>query len=255
MTRVRLRRHRIVNRRHAAVAVLALTASLLVGGLAASNATSAPGGPPVEAQVNALLAKMTLEEKLEQMQLLADLQVTDADAQKGVGGVFSLTDPVKINQLPARRGGPVQAAYSDPVRLRHHPRIPDRVPDSARRGEQLRPRSRDRRRHLRRAGDGRDRDQAGLQPRWSTSRTTLGGDAYAEAAGEDPYLGSVMAAARVHGDQGATTARPTRWSPASSTSPRMGSRKAAASTTPPTCRRSVCTTCTCPRTRRRSTPA
>jgi len=99
MTRVRLRRHRIVNRRHAAVAVLALTASLLVGGLAASNATSAPGGPPVEAKVNALLAKMTLEEKLEQMQLLSDGQITEADAQKGVGGVFSLTDPQKINDL------------------------------------------------------------------------------------------------------------------------------------------------------------
>ena len=99
MTRVRLRRHRIVNRRHALVAVLALTASLLVGGLAASNAGSAPGGPPVEARVNALLAKMTLDEKLEQMQLLADFQATPAEAAKGIGGVFSLTDPVKINQL------------------------------------------------------------------------------------------------------------------------------------------------------------
>ena len=86
MTRVRLRRHRIVNRRHAVVAVLALTASLLVGGLAASNATSAPGGPPVEAKVNALLAKMTLEEKLEQMQLLARLPGNrPAEAQKGIG--------------------------------------------------------------------------------------------------------------------------------------------------------------------------
>ena len=47
MTRMRLRRHRIVSRRLAAVAVLALTASLLVGGLAASNATSAPGVPPI----------------------------------------------------------------------------------------------------------------------------------------------------------------------------------------------------------------
>ena len=89
MTRVRLRRHRIVNRRHAVVAVLALTASLLVGGLAASNAGSAPGGPPVEARVNALLAKMTLHEKLEQMQLLADFLATPARSARRVSVAFS----------------------------------------------------------------------------------------------------------------------------------------------------------------------
>src|SRR6476469_7757601 len=99
MTRVRLRRHRIVNRRHAVVAVLALTASLLVGGLAASNAGSAPGGPPIEARVNALLAKMTLEEKLEQIQLLPDFLVTDQEVQNGLGSVLSVTDPVQINRL------------------------------------------------------------------------------------------------------------------------------------------------------------
>src|SRR5204862_5936749 len=99
MTRVRLRRHRIVNRRHAVVAVLALTASLLVGGLAASNATSAPGGPPIKARVNALLAQMTLQEKLEQIQLLPDFLVTDQEVRKGLGSVLSLTDPVRINQL------------------------------------------------------------------------------------------------------------------------------------------------------------
>ena len=46
-----------------------------------------------------LLAKMTLEEKLQQLQLLSDGQVTDADARNGVGAVFSLTDPAKINHL------------------------------------------------------------------------------------------------------------------------------------------------------------
>src|SRR6476659_5860103 len=99
MTRVRLRRHRIVNRRHAVVAVLALTASLLVGGLAASNAGSAPGGPPIEARVNSLLAKMTLQEKLEQIQLLPDFLVTDQEVQAGLGSVLSVTDPVTINRL------------------------------------------------------------------------------------------------------------------------------------------------------------
>ena len=42
---------------------------------------------------------MTLTEKLQQLQLLSDGQITDADAAAGVGGVFSLTDPVKINHF------------------------------------------------------------------------------------------------------------------------------------------------------------
>jgi beta-glucosidase len=57
-------------------------------------------------KVDRLLGRMTLAEKLEQLPLLADNQVLDAngnvkpdDAIKGLGGVFSLTDPAKINQL------------------------------------------------------------------------------------------------------------------------------------------------------------
>ncbi len=53
----------------------------------------------IESKVNALLAKMTTEEKLQQVQLLSDGQVTDADAKAGVGGVFSLVDPAKIDHL------------------------------------------------------------------------------------------------------------------------------------------------------------
>ena len=90
------RRGRVV-----ALAVVPLAAGLLAGGatLTASTASSPPDHQPVEARVNALLAKMTVDEKLEQMQLLSDSQVTDAEAAKGVGGVFSLTDPAKINHL------------------------------------------------------------------------------------------------------------------------------------------------------------
>ena len=51
----------------------------------------------VEQKVDALLKKMTTKEKLQQVQLLSDGQITDADAKAGVGGVFSLTDPAKIN--------------------------------------------------------------------------------------------------------------------------------------------------------------
>ena len=53
----------------------------------------------IESKVNALVGKMTVPEKLQQLQLLSDGQVTDADARAGVGGVFSLVDPVRINQL------------------------------------------------------------------------------------------------------------------------------------------------------------
>ena len=42
---------------------------------------------------------MTLGEKLQQLQLLSDGQVTDADAMAGVGSVFSLVDPQRINDL------------------------------------------------------------------------------------------------------------------------------------------------------------
>lgn len=41
-----------------------------------------------------LLARMTLDEKLQQIQL-SDGQVKDEDARKGVGSVFSLVDPVR----------------------------------------------------------------------------------------------------------------------------------------------------------------
>ena len=202
MTRVRLRRHRIVNRRHAAVAVLALTASLLVGGLAASNATSAPGGAPVEAKVNALLAKMTLEEKLEQMQLLSDGQITEADAQKGVGGVFSLTDPQKINDLQhvavdkSRLHIPILFAFDTIHGFRTVFPIPLGEASSFDPGVATADAT----------FGARETAATGIKqvyspmvdvshdPRWGR---------ISEAAGEDPYLGSVMAAAKVHGDQGA----------------------------------------------------
>ena len=207
MTRVRLRRHRIVNRRHAVVAVLALTASLLVGGLAASNAGSAPGGPPVEARVNALLAKMTLDEKLEQMQLLADFQATPAEAQKGIGGVFSLTDPVKINQLQhvaveqSRLHIPILFAFDTihgfktifPIPLGEASSFD---PDVAATDDTI---------------AARESIASGIkqiyspmvdvshEPRWGR---------IAEGAGEDPYLGSVMAATRVRAAQGDDYSQP-----------------------------------------------
>src|SRR5215211_1547721 len=58
-----------------------------------------PADKSVETKVNELLSKMTTEEKLQQVQLLSDGQITDADAKAGVGSVFSLVDPERINHF------------------------------------------------------------------------------------------------------------------------------------------------------------
>ena len=146
--------------------------------------------------------KMTTTEKLQQVQLLSDGQITDADAKAGVGGVFSLTDPAKINHFQhvaveqSRLHIPILFAY-DTI---HGYRTV--FPHPARRGEFVRP------------GCGayddapfgaRETAAVGIkqvyspmvdvshEPRWGR---------IAEGNGEDPYLGSVMGAARVRGDQG-----------------------------------------------------
>lgn len=189
-------------RRVAMLGVLVVGAGLLVGGgrLATGQATGA-AEPTVEARVNALLAKMTLDEKLEQMQLLADWQATDDQARKGVGGVFSLTDPAKINHLQhvaveqSRLHIPILFAF-DTI---HGFRTVFPIPlgeassfDPAVAGADA-------------AFGARETAATGIKqvyspmvdvshdPRWGR---------ISEASGEDPYLGSVMAAARVRADQG-----------------------------------------------------
>ena len=151
--------------------------------------------------MNDLLAKMTMQEKLEQIQLLADWQITDADAKAGVGWVFSQVDPAKINHLQhvaveqSRLGIPILFAY-DTIhgyrtssrcrwarRARSILRWPTTTPGSAP-GSQ------------RRSGLKQIYSpmvDVSHEPRWGR---------IAEGAGEDPYLGSVMAAARVKGAQG-----------------------------------------------------
>jgi len=175
-----------------------------VSSLAASGAETAPAarhGQPIESRVNALLGKMTLDEKLEQMQLLADFQATDDEARNGIGGVFSLTDPAKINHLQhvaveqSRLHIPILFAFDTihgfrtvfPIPLAEASSFDPSVAEAD-------------------ASFGaRETAATGIKqvyspmvdvshdPRWGR---------IAEAAGEDPYLGSAMAAARVHGDQG-----------------------------------------------------
>ena len=88
----------------AIVGVVAVIAGAAVAGTrsadeAALRPARAAADRGVERKVDALLAKMTLKEKLQQLQLLSDGQITDEDARAGVGGVFSLTDPAKINHF------------------------------------------------------------------------------------------------------------------------------------------------------------
>jgi beta-glucosidase len=148
-----------------------------------------------------LLSQMTLEEKLQQLQLLSDGQITDADAKAGVGAVFSLTDAVKINHFQhvaveqSRLHIPILFAY-DTI---HGYRTIFPVPLGA--ASSFDP-------SVVTADDtvaARETATVGIkqiyspmvdvshEPRWGR---------IVEGAGEDPYLGSVFAAARVKAAQG-----------------------------------------------------
>src|SRR5215217_3260562 len=115
-----------------AIAAVATSAAVAGGVYAAGGpkdeAALEPARPAasknVEKRVDALLRKMTTEEKLQQVQLLSDGQMNeeggargDREAKAGVGGVFSLVDPVKINHFQkvaveqSRLGIPILFAY------------------------------------------------------------------------------------------------------------------------------------------------
>ena len=104
----------------------------------------------IERKVEGLLRKMTVDEKLQQVQLLSDGQISEADARAGVGGVFSLTDPAKIDLYQhiaveqSRLHIPILFAY-DTI---HGYRTVFPIPLGR---EQLRPLGRHRGRHHRRA--------------------------------------------------------------------------------------------------------
>jgi beta-glucosidase len=155
----------------------------------------------IESKVNALLSKMTLEEKLNQLTLLADWQATDDEAHKPIGGVFSLTDPAKINHLQheavehSRLHIPILFAFDTihgfrtifPIPLGTASSFdPNVASDDHRIGA------------MESAAVGLKQIYSPMvdvshEPRWGR---------ISEGGGEDPYLGSVMAAARVKAAQG-----------------------------------------------------
>ena len=123
-----LRRGRFAMAMAAVAASAAVAGGVYAAGGPKDEAALEPARPAaskdIEKRVNALLRKMTTEEKLQQVQLLSDGQMNeeggargDREAKAGVGGVFSLVDPVKINHFQkvaveqSRLGIPILFAY------------------------------------------------------------------------------------------------------------------------------------------------
>src|SRR3954447_3838393 len=158
--------------------------------------------PGTERKISDLISQMTLEEKLNQLTLISDGQINDAEAAKPVGAVFSLTDPAKIDHYQriavqqSRLHIPILFAFDTIHGFRTIFPIPLATASSfdpavAHKDETI---------------GAAESATVGLkqiyspmvdlshEPRWGR---------ISEGAGEDPYLNSVMAAARVKGAQGA----------------------------------------------------
>jgi beta-glucosidase len=217
MTRLRFLQHQTARRRLAAIAAVVVALSVATAGGVMAGTQSAggaalaparqPASPGIEARVNALLAQMTLQEKLEQVQLLPDFLVTDQEVRSGLGSVLSVTDPVQISRLQhiaveqSRLHIPLLFAFDTihgfrtifPIPLGEASSFDSQVAmDDATIGARES------------AAVGLKQAYAPMvdvshEPRWGR---------IAEGAGEDPYLGSVMAAARVRGYQGTDYSAP-----------------------------------------------
>src|SRR4051812_44164648 len=198
----------------AAAAVSALGVGAVVAGTQSSDeAALAPARQPanrgVEARVERLLRQMTLDEKLNQLTLLSDGQINDVEAAKPVGGVFSLTDPAKINHFQhiaveqSRLHIPILFAFDTIHGFRTIFPIPLGAassfdPEVARADHRIGA--------FESAAVGLKQIYSPMvdvshEPRWGR---------ISEAAGEDPYLNSVMAAARVRAAQGSDYSAPTK---------------------------------------------
>ncbi len=155
----------------------------------------------IENRINALISQMTLEEKLEQTQLLPDFLVTEDEVRNGLGSVLSVTDPQRIRQLQriavedSRLGIPLLFAFDTIHGFRTTFPIPLGTaasfdPDTAFADASYGARES--------AAVGLKQTYAPMvdvshEPRWGR---------ISEGGGEDPYLNSVLGAARVKGTQG-----------------------------------------------------
>ena len=192
----------------AAGGVVAATQSSDEAALQPTRGSGGSGNQNVERKIDALLRKMTLEEKLNQIQLISDGQIKDhpEEADKPVGGVFSLTDPVLINKFQkqavnSKLGIPILFAY-DTI---HGYRTVFPIPLGAASSFDPNVGAQDHK------FGARESAAVGLkqiyspmvdvshEPRWGR---------ISEAGGEDPYLNSVFAAARVKAAQGNDYSKP-----------------------------------------------
>jgi beta-glucosidase len=198
------------------LAMLVLGTGLAGGVIAATQSSDevalkpqrGPADPAIERRIDDLMAKMTVKDKLNQIQLISDGQI-NADptwADKPVGGVFSLVDPVKINEyqhraMKSRLKIPILFAYDTIHGYRTIFPIPLGAasafdPDVATQDDTF---------------GARESAAVGIkqiyspmvdvshEPRWGR---------ISEAGGEDPYLNSVYAAARVKAAQGRDYSKP-----------------------------------------------
>ncbi len=155
----------------------------------------------VEHKIDALLRKMNVDEKLQQVTLLSDGQVKDEDAVAGVGGVFSLTTAKRIDELQhlavekSRLHIPILFAF-DTI---HGYRTVFPIPLGAASSFDPNVVAADH------TIGARETATVGIKqiysPMVDVSHEARWGR-ISEGNGEDPYLGSVMAAARVRAAQG-----------------------------------------------------
>src|SRR6478735_9303142 len=197
----------------AVVSAVLLVGSIGAGGVMAASQSDdesalakvdrGDGGRNIERRVDDLLRKMTLDEKLQQLTLLSDGQMKDdpSQAAKGVGGVFSETDPVLIDKYQhdavekSRLHIPILFAFDTIHGFRTIFPIPLGAASSfdpavAYNDHKIGA--------FESAAVGLKQIYSPMvdvshEPRWGR---------ISEAAGEDPYLNSVMAASRVTGAQG-----------------------------------------------------
>jgi beta-glucosidase len=187
--------------RRAAAALVLLAASLAL-------AAPPPSNPEVEHRIDALLRRMTLQEKVGQLaQYNGDIPDAAAMAKAGrVGSFLNVTGADAVNQLQraaeqSRLKIPILFGYD--VIHGYRTIFPVPLGGAASFDPQLVQQSE--------RVAAREATAAGVKwafapmvdiahdPRWGR---------IVEGAGEDPYLGSTMAAARVHGFQGSNMADP-----------------------------------------------
>jgi beta-glucosidase len=160
------------------------------------------GDGRVEGRIDALMRRMTLDDKLNQLTLLSNGQMAaDPSEARRVGAVFSETDPATINRYQheavenSRLGIPILFAFDTIHGFRTVFPIPLGAassfdPDVAFTDHRIGA--------FESAAVGLKQIYSPMvdvshEPRWGR---------ISEAAGEDPYLNSVMAASRVAGAQG-----------------------------------------------------